>query len=124
VGAVYTVVKNRLFARAAKEVGIELSEPLKGPTAFLFSNDPVSACKVLSGFIKREKRPSVKFGFLENRKVLPEEIVKIAKLPEREVLLSQVLSGLSGPISGLAGVLSGIIRRLIYTIRAVQEKKR
>lgn len=114
-GAEYLVAKNRLFKIAMKEAGIDLdfAKELEGNTSFAFGYaDPVSPAKVAYDFGKGKNVFKIKAGYLEGKKLTAEEVEGLAKLPSREVLLSQVLYGMLGPVTKLA-----------YALNALQEKK-
>ncbi|MFZ5975781.1 MAG: 50S ribosomal protein L10 [Bacillota bacterium] len=124
-GVVYHVIKNSLVERAVAQLNIEGMNPyLKGPSAFAFGyNDPVTPAKIVSDFIKKTKKMSIKAGLVDN-KVIDENGVKaLAALPSREVLLAKLLGSLNAPAAGLVTVLGGTIRSLLYTLNAIQEKK-
>ncbi|MFH0775362.1 MAG: 50S ribosomal protein L10 [bacterium] len=123
-GAVYSVTKNRLFLRAAKECGLHIEYPLERPTAFLFTNDPAASSKVLLSFTKKLGKPTIKFGFLERKMLSTSDIEKISALPTREVLIAKVLQGMQSPIYGLVFTLKGLLTKLLYTLKAIEEKKR
>ncbi|HAW50018.1 TPA: 50S ribosomal protein L10 [bacterium] len=120
--AKYLVAKNRLFARAGKDLDIFFEERIFGPTAFLFGKD-VSSCKVLLDFIKKNKKPTIKLGFLKNKKIEKEDVEKIARLPERKVLIAQVISGIQSPISSLVYTLSGVIQKFVFVLSSIAEEK-
>lgn len=114
-GAEYLVAKNRLFKIALKEAGVELdfADVLEGNTSFAFGYaDPVSPAKVAYDFGKGKNIFKIKAGYLEGKRLSAEEVEGLAKLPSREVLLSQVLYGMLGPITKLA-----------YGLNALKEKK-
>ncbi|MEW6103421.1 MAG: 50S ribosomal protein L10 [bacterium] len=123
IGAIYLVIKNRLFMRASSEKGISISHRLTGSTGFLFSNDAPISCKTLLGFIKKEKKPSIKYGFLDKKRIEKIDIEQIAALPTKEVLISQLISQIQAPITNLVYTLSGILRNFLYTLNAIKEKK-
>ena len=50
-------------------------------------------------------------------------IKALAELPTKEVLLSQVLGGLNGPIQGFANVLSGTMRSLVIALDQIRAGK-
>ena len=63
-------------------------------------------------------------GYLEGTVYVEEQVAALAKLPTREVLLTQIVTGLQSPIAGLAFCLSGILQSLVGTIQAVADKKK
>ena len=123
VGSVYTVTKNRLFLRAAKEAGLHIEGSLERPTAFLWTNDPAASSKVLLSWTKKLGKPTIKFGFLEKKMLSTSDIGRMALLPSREVLIAKVLTGMQSPIYGLVFTLKGLLTKLLYTLKAIEEKK-
>lgn len=123
IGGIYQVIKNRLFTKQAKELDLPLSSKITGPTGFLFAKEAPSVCKTLLSFIKRHKRPIIKFGFLDKKPLEKGDIEHLATLPGREALLSSLIAQIQAPISGLVGTLSGILRTFLYTLEAIKDKK-
>lgn len=106
VGAEYLVAKNRLVIRAleAEDDYPDLTRALTGPTAFVFGYEGVvEPAKALSDFAKEhDDRPSFKLGVLENEILEPEQIDRLAKLPPREDLLSELAGAFQAPMAMLA----------------------
>jgi len=59
----------------------------------------------------------------DNKILQKDEVIRIASLPSREVLLGQVAGTLNAPISGLASVLNILVVRLLWTLKQVEEQK-
>jgi len=110
---------------AAQNVGITgLDGDLNGPTSIAFSyEDPVLAAKLLSEFAKENKALQIKAGVLNNSAISKEQVMSLANLPSREVLLAQLLSVLNMPVTNLANVLSAPTRNLVYALEAVRKQK-
>ncbi|OUZ24588.1 50S ribosomal protein L10 [Enterococcus sp. 6D12_DIV0197] len=108
------VIKNSILSRAAEKAGLEgLGEVFTGPTAVAFSNeDVVAPAKIINDFAKDAKALEIKGGIIEGKVSSLEEITALAKLPNREGLLSMLLSVLQAPI-----------RNVAYAIKAVAEKE-
>ena len=118
------VLKNTLGRLAAEQIGLsELTEFQDGPTAYAFSDDVVAPAKTLRGFAKTHPQLRLKGGVLEGNVISADQIISLATLPSREVLLSQMLAGLQGPISGLVNVLNGNIRGLVQVLAAIRDQK-
>ena len=123
----FTVVKNRLAKIAAANAGIEgLDDALNGPTGMVCANDdPIAPARLLTKFAETaDGKPKLKLGYMEGTVYVEEQVAALAKLPTREVLLTQLVTGLQSPIAGLAFCLSGILQSLVGTIQAVADKKR
>lgn len=109
-GVVYKVVKNTMSVRALAQIGIEgLDEVLKGPTAIAFSKDDViSPAKLVKDHSRKFDKLKIKGGIMEGKVISLEEVDRLASIPGREVLLSQLVFTLLSPISGLAIALNAI----------------
>ena len=112
-GVEMKVIKNSILSRAAKKVGLDgLDEVFTGPTAVAFSNDDVVApAKIIDAFAKDAKALEIKGGVIEGKVSSVEQITALAKLPNREGLLSMLLSVLQAPV-----------RNVAYAVKAVAEK--
>ena len=103
------VYKNTLAARAAEAAGLgELHDILTGPNALVFGPDETAASRVLSQFAKKHKALILKGGVVEGRVVGPETIGELASLPNREGMLSMLLSVLQAPVSGFARAINAV----------------
>src|SRR6476661_9724539 len=86
----YVVIKNTLALRAVNESGL-VGERLRGPTGLVVAKDPVAAAKVLADFAKEnDKRPAVKGGMFDGKAVDAAQVAKLANMPSREQMLSQL----------------------------------
>ena len=103
-GVQFAVVKNSILSRAAKEAGLEgMDDIFKGPSAVAFSNDDVVApAKILDDFAKKVEALEIKACVIEGKVSSKEEIEALAKLPNREGLLSMLLSVLQAPVRNTA----------------------
>lgn len=131
-GAQMNVVLNRLYLKALmekdKEVFDSQQEALKtlfkGPTAVVFGDDgAITPAKVLVEWQKTHDKMSIKGGFLDRKALNAEDIEALSRIPGREVLLGQVVSGIASPLSGFVSVLSGVLRNLLNVLNAVKDKK-
>lgn len=125
----YKISKNTLAKLAAKGTGVEgLSSYLEGPTALALGyQDPVAVAKVLTEFVKKQKKGreklAIKGGVLDGKVLSAADIKALAELPPREVLLAQLLSVMQSPLSGIVGVMQGNLRNLVYTLEAIRKQK-
>lgn len=113
-GVDYFVVKNTMLRFATKEVGLEeLGGVLEGTTALALSDeDAVVAAKILNKYAEGSKGAfSIKAGFAEGKILDVAGVEYLAKLPNREQLLTQLLSVLNGNIRGLAVALNAIAEK-------------
>jgi large subunit ribosomal protein L10 len=120
-GIEYRVVKNSLARLAAQQVGLDdLANSFEGPVAVAFDyTESLVAAKVLADYIRTNKSIlNVKGGFLGEKMLSPAEMDTLAKLPSRQVLISQVMAGIQSPIYGLVNVLAGPIRGVMGVLQA------
>jgi len=110
----YSVVKNTLTKIAAKDAGVDIDPSLlAGPSAVAFiKGDPIDAAKSLKNFSKENPFLVIKGGIFEGKSVTVAEIMKLADLESREVLLAK-----------LAGAMKGSLAKAIRTIDALRAKK-
>ncbi|MGH2064080.1 50S ribosomal protein L10 [Aerococcus urinaeequi] len=113
-GVEFKVIKNTIMRRALDSQELEYHEEVfQGPTAVAFGmEDAVAPAKILSDFAKKAEALELKGGILEGEVLSKEEIQQIAKLPNREGLLSMLLSVLQAPI-----------RNVAYAVKAVADAK-
>ena len=121
----FRVVKNRLAKIAVQNTSLaDLDALLSGPTGVAFGyDDPVASTKILSQFVRSNANLDIKGGIIEGRLYRKEEILAIAELPPRDILLSQVLMSISAPLSGLVRVLQAPIQQFVGTLGAIKAQK-
>lgn len=125
VSAEYRVVKNSLTQLAAHELGVEELDPyLEGPTAVAFtSGDPVATAKLLNTFSKKVPVLQVKAGLVEGRILEREEVLAMAELPPREVLVARLMGAMVAPLRGLGGILAGSLRGFVVGLDQIRQKR-
>ena len=110
-GVEFKVIKNSILRRAAQSAGLEgLDAVFTGPTAVAFSNDDaVAPAKVLNDFAKEAEALEIKGGVVEGKVSSKDEIIALAKLPNREGMLSMLLSVLQAPVRNVAYALNAVV---------------
>ncbi|ARS62330.1 50S ribosomal protein L10 [Streptococcus mutans] len=110
----FKVIKNSILRRAAEKAGLEgFDDIFTGPSAVAFSNeDVVAPAKIINDFAKDAETLEIKGGAIEGAVSTKEEIQALAALPNREGLLSMLLSVLQAPV-----------RNVAYAVKAVAESK-
>lgn len=96
------VYKNTLTKRAIDSLKLDLGEHLNGPKAIAFGKDEVTPVKILNEFSKKCPALELKVGIIEGKVADLDTLKKYAAIPSREVLLTQVASGLIGTVRNLA----------------------
>jgi len=122
-GSGYKVVKNTLFRRASVGLPANALVDLAGPTAIVYTDDPVNAAKTLQEFTKGAKAIKLKAGVVDGQFVDDKTIESLAKIPPKEQLYAMVVGGLQSPIAGLVGTMNQMISQLVFTLQGVADKK-
>jgi large subunit ribosomal protein L10 len=120
-GLEYKVAKNTLVRFAAQKAGKEqLESLLNGPLAVLFGfDDVVKPAKVLNQYIKSSNSVlQIKGGVLGDKFVTAKQMVDLANIPSREILVSQLLGQLWSPVQRLHTVLSAPLGGLVNVLQA------
>jgi large subunit ribosomal protein L10 len=124
IGGKFQVIKNRLMILALKEMNISFPEELLlGPTAAGFCFDEVPpVAKVFTDTVKDLEALRIKGGWIGASVMTAAQVLTIADLPSREVLLGQVLGTINAPASQVVGVVAGGIRQIVNVLQAYVDK--
>ena len=106
----YSVVKNTLTQIAAKDAGVDLSpDLLVGPSAVAFiKGDPINAAKSLRDFAKENPFLVIKGGIYEGKAITKEELMQLANLESREVLLAKLAGAMKGSLAKAARIFDAL----------------
>jgi|TARA_B100001250_G_scaffold383341_1_gene377209 large subunit ribosomal protein L10 len=121
----YKVAKNTLIKLAAEKNMISgLDDVLVGSTAIAIAYDePVAPAKVIKKFTNDNDLPKVK-GILLDGEFLPgEEFKKLADMPSKEELLSQLVAVLNSPLQKLVSTLIAPMQNVVGVLNNLKEKK-
>jgi large subunit ribosomal protein L10 len=122
-GVEYVVIKNTLAVRAVNESGL-VGTRLRGPTGMVIAKDAVAAAKVLADFAKEfEQKPEVKGGLLEGKAIDTAQVKRLASMPSREQMLSQLAGGLQSPLAAFVGALSGLLSTFAGALSALHAQR-
>ena len=104
-----SVLKNTLARRAVAGSAFEVaSDQMTGPLIYGFSEDAVSAAKVLADFAKTNEKLVLRSGVFAGKTLDVNGIKQLANIPSKEVLLAQLCGLLMSPISRTAVVLGAL----------------
>jgi len=121
----YFVVKNRTFAIAARQRGLEgLCGFLTGQVGVVFGeDDSFEVLKSVVNFGRENKELKILGGFFEGQVRSASEMLAIAAMPPRDVAAGQLVSMLGSPLSELVRMMSELVRSFVFVIGSVAEKK-
>jgi large subunit ribosomal protein L10 len=124
-GTEFVVVKNTLARRALGDAQFPgLEQHLAGPTGLVLAGaDAVAAAKVLADFAKEFEKPAIKVGLVDGKAVTPAQVTRLASLPSRMELLSQLGGALQAPLAGFAGALNGLLMNMVGALEALRAKR-
>jgi large subunit ribosomal protein L10 len=116
----YKVYKNTLTRIAADQLGITgIEDYLIGTTALAFgASDPVAPAKIVKNFVSGHEKFKIKGGILNNKGITANDVIALADIPPKEVLLARVLGGMQAPVSSFLSVLEAPIRNIINVFGA------
>jgi len=125
-GVDYMIAKKTLYNLAAKNNNLpEIpSDITVGPVAAAFGyDDVVIPAKLLQEFTKEAEQLEILGGMVEGKYISKAEAKALALLPSKEQLLAKLVGSMKAPISGFHGVLAGVLRKFVYALAAVRDKK-
>jgi large subunit ribosomal protein L10 len=125
IAAEYLVVKDSMVKIALKDGATSsIMDFIQGEVGIaVHKSDPSSISKALVKFSKDHEPLKICGGIASGLMLSNKDIITIALLPSREVLLAKLANVLNSPIQGLAVSLNGIICKLLYALNAVKDKK-
>ncbi|MBE6483270.1 MAG: 50S ribosomal protein L10 [Actinomycetaceae bacterium] len=123
--AEYKVAKNTLATIAAHQAGIEdLDDLLTGPTAIAFvTGEVVDAAKAVRDFAQENQQLVIKGGVLDGSLLSADDVVKLADLESREVLLAKAAGVLKAALYQAAYVFQAPAVKAVRTIDALRAKQ-
>ncbi len=125
IGNEFQVVKNRLMKLACQDTETEsLKGHFEGPCGLAITYDDIVApAKVLVDFSKDNERLDIKIGQMSGKTMDLDAIKRLAELPGRDELLSQVLSAMKEVPTSFVRVLNGLIVSLLNVLKAIETTK-
>ena len=124
--ATFAVVKNTLTKIAVTDAGLtdQLSSLLAGPSAVAFvDGDVVEAAKGLRDFAKANPLLVIKGGVLDGKAISPSEIIKLADLEPREVLLAKLAGAMKASLAGAAATFNALPVQMAQLAEALRAKR-
>jgi len=119
------VVRNTLAKRAMDGTDFEcLKDDFTGPTIVAFSdNEPGSGARLFRDFAKDHEKLEVRALSLSGKRLGPEQLVAISKLPSRDEALATLMSVMIAPVTKLVRTLNEPTAQMVRTFAAVSNQK-
>lgn len=124
-GVYLRVVKNSLAKRAVEGTEFAcMQDSLVGPLIMAFSqDDPGAAARVISEFSKDHDKLVAKVIAIGGVVLPIEDLVRLAKLPNRDQAIALLMSVMKAPIEKLTRTLNEPHAKLVRTVAAVRDQK-
>ena len=122
--ATFAVVKNTLTELAAKEAGVTAFDgQLVGPSAIAFvDGDPVEVAKGLRDFSKANPLLVIKSAVLDGKPLSSEDVIKLADLESREVLLAKLAGAMNASLSQAVYLFAAPLSQTARVVDALRAK--
>lgn len=103
------VYKNTLVKRAVESLGLtDAVQYLEGPNAFIFCKDVTAGAKVLAKYSRKNDLLVIKGGIVEGKVVDKKQMIELSKLPNKEGMISMLLSVLQAPVRQFACAVKAV----------------
>jgi large subunit ribosomal protein L10 len=103
------VYKNTLVKRAVESLGLhDAAQYLEGPNALIFCKDVTAGAKVLAKYSRKNDLLVIKAGIVEGKVVDKKKMIELSKLPNKEGMISMLLSVLQAPVRGFACAVKAV----------------
>jgi large subunit ribosomal protein L10 len=120
----YKVVKNRLMRIAASDsVGTALDALLVGPTAIAFGNDESATAKAVIDAMRPYKQVRITGAVLGRQAIDGDGVTRLAALPSRDTLLSQLAGAFAAPMATTAGLFDTPLRDIAGLVAALADQR-
>lgn len=122
-GGTVKVAKNRLAKLALKETDTaDISALFTGPTVLAFSEDPITAPKVVAAFAEKNQRFEILGGAMGSTGLDADRVKALATLPSLDQLRATLAGMLKQPATRIASVLQAPGGQVARVVAAYAEK--
>ena len=124
VGSRFCVTKNSLAKLASKSTDFEsLNDFFTGPTALIFSKDPLAGIKIVKKFSDKNEKLKFVTASLDKKIIELQEFEALAKLPSLEELRAKIIGYITAPHQQLISVLNAPATETLGVIQNYSNKK-
>jgi large subunit ribosomal protein L10 len=126
-GGTLKVAKARLMLKAFQGTDNQstgFQSFFKNQVALVFVKDnEIAVAKVLYDFSRNNKFLKLVAARIDNQLLRAQDVVDIALLPSREVLLARVVGSIQAPLQNFAGILQLLVLRLLMVLKKIEERE-
>ena len=101
----------------------------KAPLAFLAAallaaSPAFGAAKIITDFAKaNDSKPAVKGGVFEGKQIDKAQVTKLASMPSREQMLSELGASMQAPMAAFAGAMNGLLTMFAGAVEALRVQR-
>jgi large subunit ribosomal protein L10 len=122
-GGSVRVAKNRLAKIALEGTpSASIASLLEGQTVLAYSEDPVTAAKVVEAFAKDNEKLVVLGGAMGETALDRAGVKAVAAMPSREELIASIVSCIGAPASNIAGAIGAPASNIASILSTIEEK--
>lgn len=122
-GGAVRVAKNRLAKIALEGTPCEgIGKYLQGQNVLAYSEDPVTAAKVVEAYAKDNQKLVVVGGAMGEDILDPNGVKAVAAMPSREELIATIAGMLGAPASNLASAIGSPAANIAGCLATIAEK--
>ncbi|EER21413.1 MULTISPECIES: 50S ribosomal protein L10 [spotted fever group] len=119
----FKVVKNTLAKIAANQTGLDsIANLFAGPTAIVYSKEPVEMAKLVVNFAKANYNLKIIGGIVDNHVLDENSIKELSKLPSLNELRGKIVGLLQAPATKFVGVSQAPSSSMARVIQAHASK--
>ncbi len=117
------VAKNRLAKIALEgKPCAGMAKYLKGQMVLAYSEDPVTAAKVVEAYAKDNKKLEVVGGAMGETVLDPEGVKAVAAMPSREELIATIVGMIGSPAGNLVAAITSPAANIAGCLATIAEK--
>jgi len=122
-GGAVRVAKNRLAKIALEGTPAEgIGDLLAGMTVLAYSEDPVTAAKVVEAFAKDNDKLVVLGGAMGGTVLDPAGVKAVAAMPSRDELIAQIASCIGAPAANIAGAIGAPASNIAGILSTIEDR--
>ncbi len=122
-GGAVRVAKNRLAKIALEGTPAEgIGDLLTGMTVLAYSEDPVTAAKVVEAYAKDNDKLVVLGGAMGGTVLDPAGVKSVAAMPSRDELIAQIVSCIGAPAANIAGAIGAPASNIAGILSTIEDR--
>lgn len=121
--SILMISKKTLLDLACQSKGLRIPiEKLGGQLGTVFGfQDAIAPAKIIHQFSRENDKLKISGGYFENSFRESEDIIFLASLPPKDILLAQFLNQISSPVIGFLNALQGNTKGLLYILSTIKK---